>query len=67
MSDNRRALIAATVILASFGLVGFLLPRIILSVAAFSTAIAVLLAVMFVAAFFLVFWFRAKWKERSRH
>lgn len=67
MSDNRRALIAATVILASFGLVGFLLPRIILSVAEFSTAIAVLLAVMFVAAFFLVFWFRAKWKERSRH
>jgi len=67
MSDDRRALVAAAVILASFGLIGFLLPRIILSVAEFSTAIAVLVAVMFVAAFFLVFWLRAKWKERGRH
>ncbi|UUP16846.1 hypothetical protein [Nitratireductor thuwali] len=64
MKDNREAAIAAAVILVGFGIVAFLLPRIMLAVGEFSTLAAGMVAAAFVALFFLIFWARARWQRR---
>ncbi|WP_346772399.1 hypothetical protein [Chelativorans sp. AA-79] len=63
--ENRGPIIAAALILLGFGVVGFLMPRLMLWVGDISTLAAALLAATFVAAFFLVFWFRARSQRRK--
>jgi len=65
MNENRGAIIAAVLILIGFGIVGFLMPRIMLWVGNYSTAAAGVIAAAFVAAFFLVFWLRARSQRRK--
>lgn len=65
-NHNREALIAAAVILVGFGVAAFFLPRLMLAVGEISTTAAAALAVLFVAAFFLVFWLRARSQRRNR-
>jgi membrane protein implicated in regulation of membrane protease activity len=57
---DRNALIAAGVILAIFCLAAFLMPAIMLAIGGYSPAAAGVVAALFVAAFFLVFWFRSR-------
>ena len=58
--ETRNAAIAAACIMGAFGLSAYFMPNIMLAVGSFSTAIAGAFAVLFVAAFFLVFWLRGK-------
>jgi len=62
--ENRNSAIAAAVLLAVFGLGAFYLPTVMLTVGNFSTAVAGVIAVLFVAAFFLVFWLRGRSQRR---
>lgn len=64
-TDNSRAAMAAAVIMIGFGLTAFYLPTIMLAVGGFSTVVAGAVAVLFVGAFFLVFWLRARSQKRS--
>lgn len=59
-SSNRNAAIAAAIIFFGFGIVAFLMPKIMLAVGAYSTIAAGAIAIAFVAAFFLVFWLRGR-------
>lgn len=58
--SDRNAAIAAAVIFLGFGLVAFLMPRIMLAIGAYSSVAAGIFAVLFVAAFFLIFWLRGR-------
>lgn len=58
--ETRSAAIAAGCIMLGFGLVAYFMPTIMLAVGEYSAAVAGLIAVAFVAAFFLVFWLRGK-------
>ncbi len=58
--ENRNAAIAAFVIMAVFGFGAFYLPTIMLAIGGYSTVIAGLFAIVFVAGFFLVFWLRGR-------
>jgi hypothetical protein len=58
--SNRNAVIAAAIIMLGFGLLAFFMPNIMLAVGKVSTVAAGVVAVLFVAAFFLVFWLRGK-------
>jgi hypothetical protein len=62
---SRNAAIAAALILGGFGLVAFYMPTIMIAVGNYSTAAAGVVAVAFVAAFFLVFWLRARSQRRG--
>ncbi|WP_048647457.1 hypothetical protein [Nitratireductor soli] len=64
MTENRKSAIAAAIIIIGFGIVAFLMPRIMLAVGDYSTAAAGVIAVCFVAAFFLVFWLRARVQKK---
>lgn len=64
MTENRKTAVAAAIILIGFGLVAFLMPRIMLAVGEYSTLAAGVIAVLFVAAFFIVFWIRARSQNR---
>ncbi|MHA7884714.1 hypothetical protein [Nitratireductor rhodophyticola] len=66
MSENRKAAIAAAFILIGFGLVAYLMPRIMLAIGAYSPWVAGGFAVLFVLAFFMVFWLRAR-AQRKRN
>lgn len=63
--ENRNSAIAAAILLAVFGLGAFYLPTIMIAVGDFSTIVAGIIAVLFVAAFFLVFWLRGR-SQRGR-
>ena len=54
--SDRNAAIAAAIILGGFGLAAFYMPTIMRAVGKVSTVAAGAIAVLFVAAFFLVFW-----------
>lgn len=62
---NRNALIAAAVILIGFGLLAFFMPTIMLALGEVSPLAAGVVAVLFVAAFFAVFWLRSKRQRRD--
>lgn len=62
--ENRGPAIAAAVILLCFGLGGYFLPTIMLLVGNYSTTVAGIIAVAFVAAFFGVFWLRGRAQAR---
>lgn len=59
-SDNRTTALAALAILLAFGLGAYFLPAIMLAIGNVSTFAAGVVAVAFVAAFFLVFWLRGR-------
>jgi hypothetical protein len=62
--DNRSAAMAAFIIMLAFGFGAFYLPTIMLAIGSYSTGIAGLFAVLFVAAFFMVFWLRGRSQRR---
>lgn len=62
---NRNALIAAACIMLGFGLFAYYLPSIMLAVGEISTVAAGAVGVLFVAAFFLVFWLRGRSQRRA--
>jgi hypothetical protein len=57
---NRSTLVAAAIIMLAFGLTAFYLPIIMLAVGEVSTIAAGAVAILFVAAFFMVFWLRGR-------
>jgi len=59
-NSTRNAAIAAACIMLGFGLVAYFMPTIMLAVGEYSTAAAGVIAVGFVAAFFLIFWLRGR-------
>jgi Flp pilus assembly protein TadB len=62
--NNRNALIAAAAIMLAFVIAAFYLPTVMLAVGNVSTVAAGVVAILFVAAFFLVFWLRGKSQGR---
>jgi hypothetical protein len=58
--SSRNAAIAAAIFVIGFGLVFYFMPTIMLAVGEYSTVAAGVLAVAFVAAFFLILWLRAR-------
>lgn len=66
-SSNRNSAIAAAVIMIGFGLVAYFMPTIMLAVGKMSTAAAGVVAVLFVAAFFLIFWLRGRAQRRGEN
>ena len=66
MKENREAIIAAAFILVGFGLAAFFLPRVMVAVGDVSTVAAGAVAVLFVAAFFLLFWLRGRSQRDKR-
>ena len=63
--ENRNSAIAAAVLLIVFGVGAFYLPTIMVAVGNLSTIAAGIVAILFVAAFFLVFWLRGR-SQRKR-
>jgi hypothetical protein len=57
---NRNAAIAAAIFLVGFGLLAFYLPTIMIAVGNVSTIAAAMVAILFVAIFFVVLWLRAR-------
>ncbi len=66
MSDNREAALAAAVILLGFGLVAYYLPVIMLAIGSVSLTAAGVVPVLFVAAFFLLFWLRGRAQRKGK-
>jgi hypothetical protein len=66
MRENRNALIAAAIIMAAFVAGAFFMPDIMTAVGGFSPVAAGVVAVVFVAAFFLIFWLRGRHQDRER-
>jgi hypothetical protein len=64
--NNRNALIAAACIMLGFGIAAFYLPSVMLAVGEVSTVAAGVVGVLFVAAFFLIFWLRGRSQRKSR-
>lgn len=64
MNPQRRAAVAAAVILVGFGLAAFVMPQVMLAVGDASPVAAGAIAVLFVAAFFGVFWLRSRAQKR---
>ncbi|HEY6630151.1 MAG TPA: hypothetical protein VIZ90_01740 [Rhizobiaceae bacterium] len=62
--ENRNAAIAAAILILVFGLGAFYLPTVMIAVGNVSTVAAGVIAVLFVAAFFLVFWLRGRSQRR---
>lgn len=59
-AKSRNAAFAAFLFVAGFGLAFYFMPTIMLAVGAYSPAAAGVIAVAFVAAFFVVLWLRAR-------
>ncbi len=58
--NTRNSAIAAAIILFGFGLVAFYMPTLMLAVGESSPVVGGIIAVLFVAAFFGVFWLRGR-------
>lgn len=65
MSPDRGTAVAAAAILIGFGLGAFFLPDVMLFVGAWSPWAAGAVAVVFVAAFFGVFWLRGRNRAKA--
>ena len=63
--NTRNAALAAAVILGGFGLVAFYMPTIMLALGERSPLMGGAVAILFVAAFFGVFWLRGR-SRRNR-
>jgi preprotein translocase subunit YajC len=66
MPGDGRAAVAAAIILVAFGVAAYFMPTIMVAVGNRSTFAAGALAVLFVAAFFLVFFLRARSQNRRK-
>lgn len=64
-SKERSPAIAAAVILLVVGAALYLLPTIVLSLAAISPWLATATGVIIVLAFFVIFWLRARYQRRK--
>lgn len=64
--SNRSAVIAAAAIMLGFGLIAFFMPNIMLAIGSVSPVAAGIVAVLFVAAFFIVFWLRGRSRGGDR-
>lgn len=64
--ENKSAAIAALSIMLLFGVTAYYLPTIMLAIGHFSTVLAGVFAVLFVAAFFMVFWLRGRNRDKRR-
>lgn len=62
---TRNALIAAALILVGFGLAAFYMPSIMLMLGGASPIAGGVVAVLFVAAFFGVFWLRGRSRKNE--
>lgn len=62
--ETRNALIAAACLMLVFGLSTFYLPTIMIALGNVSTIAAGIFAILFVGAFFAVFWLRARSQAR---
>lgn len=62
--ENRNSAIAAAILIAAFGLGAFYLPTIMIAVGNLSTVVAGVIAILFVAAFFGVFWLRGRSQQK---
>jgi hypothetical protein len=65
-SANRTTLIIAAIILIGFGTGLFYMPVIMNAIGAWSPVAAGVFAVLFVGAFFAIFWLRARHQRRKR-
>ncbi len=63
--DNKSAAIAALIIMLVFGFGLYFMPTIMLAIGNYSTTVAGIVAVLFVAAFFGVFWLRGTKSTRK--
>ncbi len=64
-SETKRTAFAAACILLGFGLTAFYMPNIVLFLGGFSPWIGFAFAVLFVVAFFGVFWLRGRSRRGS--
>ena len=64
--ENKRAAIAALSIMLLFGVTAYYLPTIMLAIGHYSTILAGIFAVLFVGAFFMVFWLRGRNRGQRR-
>lgn len=65
-NTNRTTLIIAAVILFGFGAGLYFMPTIMHAIGSWSPLAAGIFAVLFVAAFFFVFWLRGRYQQRHR-
>ena len=63
--QNRNAAIAAALILLGFGVVGYYMPAIMVRLGGVSPYAGAVAAVLFVLAFFGVFWLRGRSQRRN--
>ncbi|WP_315925405.1 hypothetical protein [Mesorhizobium sp. SP-1A] len=63
--DTRNAAIAALIILVLFGLFAYWLPTIMLAAGSVSSALAVVVMVLFLFSFFAVLWLRSRAQRRK--
>ena len=64
-STPKSQAIAAAIILVGFGLLFFLMPKMMLWIGGFSPLIAAIFGTLCVLAFFLVFWLRARQQRKD--
>ena len=64
-TKTRHAAVAAAWIMIIFGVTAFFLPKIMLAVGNYSTVAAGFVAVLFVLAFFAVFWLRGRSQRKN--
>jgi hypothetical protein len=64
--DTRNAAIAAAWIMLLFGIAAFYLPTVMLALGSFSTVLAGAFGIVFVLAFFSVFWLRARNQRKNQ-
>lgn len=60
MTEQMRSAIAAAIILVGFGVFAYFLPDMMIALGDISVVAAGIFAALFVMAFFLVFWLRAR-------
>lgn len=65
-SNDRSSAIAAAVILIGVGLLLFVMPKIVMWIAQFSTILAAAFGSLVVLSFFVIFWFRARYQRRHK-
>jgi Ca2+/Na+ antiporter len=63
--DTRKTVVAAAVLMLVFGVGAYFLPVIVIAAGDVSPYAGAAVAVVFVAAFFLVFWLRGRSRRRG--
>lgn len=64
-TKTRNAAIAAAVIFIGFGIVAYWMPSLMIAIGNESPVLAGIFAVLFVVAFFGVFWLRGRYQKRK--